>query len=115
MRQISSSSAAGLSAASAAEDELIWRMPLHKPYDKKLDSLAADMKNITGSRGAGSIIGALFIQRFVTNAAWAHIDIATTAWKPAPGSPTIPEGAAGFGVRLLNRLVADQYEDRAGK
>ena len=107
--------AEGLNAASAAEDELIWRMPLHKPYDKKLDSPAADVKNITGTRGAGSITAALFIQRFVTNKEWAHIDMATTAWKPAPGSPTIPEGAAGFGVRLLNRLVADRYEDKARK
>ena len=107
--------AGGLAGASASEDELLWRMPLHKPYDKKLDSLAADVKNITGSRGAGSIVGALFIQRFVTSSSWAHLDIATTAWKPAPGSPTIPEGASGFGVRLLNRLVADHYEDKAGK
>ena len=105
--------AAGLAGASSAEDELIWRMPLHKPYDKKLDTLAADMKNITGSRGAGSVTAALFIQRFVTSASWAHLDIASTAWKPAPGSPTIPEGASGFGVRLLNRLVAEHYEDKA--
>ena len=104
--------ASRLAAASTAEDELIWRMPLHRPYDKKLDSLAADMKNITGSRGAGSVTAALFLQRFVTNSSWAHLDIATTAWKPGPGSPTIPEGASGFGVRLLNRLVADHYEDR---
>ena len=106
--------AAGLAEASGVEDELIWRMPLHKPYDKKLDTLAADMKNITGSRGAGSVTAALFIQRFVTSASWAHLDIAPTAWKPAPGSPTIPEGASGFGVRLLNRLVADHYEDETG-
>jgi leucyl aminopeptidase len=106
--------AEGLKDASASEDELLWRMPLHKPYDKKLDSLAADVKNITGSRGAGSIVGALFIQRFVTSASWAHLDIATTAWKPS-ASPTIPEGASGFGVRLLNRLVEDRYEDKAGR
>jgi len=104
--------AVNLAAASAAEDELIWRMPLHKPYDRKLDSLAADMKNITGSRGAGSVTAALFLQRFVTNSSWAHLDIATTAWKPGPGAPTVPEGASGFGVRLLNRLVAEHYEDR---
>ena len=104
--------AANLAAASADEDEPIWRMPLHKGYDKKLDTLAADMKNITGSRGAGSVTAALFLQRFVTNASWAHLDIAPTAWKPGPGSPTIPEGASGFGVRLLNRLVAEHYEDR---
>jgi leucyl aminopeptidase len=104
--------ASNLAAAATAEDELIWRMPLHKPYDKKLDSLAADVKNITGSRNAGSVTAALFLQRFVTNKAWAHIDIAGTAWKSGPGGPTIPEGASGFGVRLLNRLVADHYEGR---
>ena len=104
--------ASGLAEASAAEDELIWRMPLHKPYDKKLDSLAADMKNITGSRGAGSVTAALFLQRFVTNSSWAHLDIAAPVWKPGPGSPTVPEGASGFGVRLLNRLVAGHYETK---
>ena len=107
--------AAGLLTASAGEDELLWRMPLHKPYDKKLDSLAADVKNITGGRAGGSVTAALFIQRFVTSGSWAHLDIAPVAWKPAPGSPTIPEGASGFGVRLLNRLVADHYEDGSGK
>jgi leucyl aminopeptidase len=104
--------AAGLLEASAAESELIWRMPLHKPYDKKLDSLAADVKNITGGRAGGSVTAALFLQRFVTNKSWAHLDIAPVAWKPGPGSPTVPEGASGFGVRLLNRLVADHYEDQ---
>jgi leucyl aminopeptidase len=104
--------ASNLAAASTSEDELLWRMPLHKPYDKKLDSLAADVKNITGNREAGSVTAALFIQRFVTNSAWAHLDIAGTAWKAPPGSPTIPEGATGFGVRLLNRLIADHYEGR---
>ena len=103
--------ASNLAAASTAEDELIWRMPLHKPYDKKLDSLIADVKNITGNRYAGSVTAGLFLQRFVTNTSWAHLDIAGTAWK-SPGSSTIPEGASGFGVRLLNRLVADCYEDR---
>ena len=102
--------ASSLAAASAAEAELIWRMPLHKPYDKKLDTLAADMKNITGSRSAGSVAAGLFLQRFVTNKCWAHLDIAGTAWQSGPGAPTIPEGASGFGVRLLNRLVADHYE-----
>ena len=103
--------ASNLAAASTAEDELIWRMPLHKPYDKKLDSLIADVKNITGNRYAGSVTAALFLQRFVTNSSWAHLDIAGTAWK-SPGSSTVPEGASGFGVRLLNRLVADSYEGR---
>ena len=102
--------ARGLEEASRTEDEPMWRMPLHKPYDKKLDSLAADMKNITGSRGAGSVTAALFLQRFVTSNSWAHLDIAAPVWKSGSGSATIPEGASGFGVRLLNRLVAERYE-----
>ena len=102
----------GLEEASRTEDELMWRMPLHKPYDKKLDTLAADMKNITGSRGAGSVTAALFLKRFVTSDSWAHLDIAAPVWKSGSGSGTIPEGATGFGVRLLNRLVADRYEGK---
>jgi len=101
--------AAGLLAASTAEDELLWRMPLPAKYEKGLESLAADMKNV-GGRPAGSITAALFIQKFVNGVPWAHLDIASTAWKKPSGAPTIPEGATGFGVRLLNRLVADRYE-----
>jgi len=84
-------------------------MPLPPQYDRMLDTLAADMKNI-GGRPGGSITAALFIQRFVNGLPWAHLDIASTAWKKPSAVPTIPEGATGFGVRLLNRLVADRYE-----
>jgi leucyl aminopeptidase len=99
-----------LLAASKAEGEPLWRMPLPPQYDKMLDSLAADMKNI-GGRAGGSITAALFIQRFIkAGLPWAHLDIASTAWKKPSSNPTIPEGASGFGVRLLNRLVADKYE-----
>ena len=96
-----------LLAASEATGEELWRMPLAAEYDKQIDSLAADMKN-TGGRPGGSITAALFIQRFVNGVPWAHLDIASTAWK-AVKNPTIPEGATGFGVRLLDQLVAD-YE-----
>ena len=99
----------GLLKASAAEGENLWRMPLPPQYDKMLDTLAADMKNI-GGRAGGSITAALFIQRFVAGLPWAHLDIASTAWKKPSTNPTIPDGATGFGVRLLNRLVTD-YED----
>jgi leucyl aminopeptidase len=101
--------AANLLAASAKEGEPLWRMPLPPQYDKNLDSLIADMKN-TGPRPGGSITAALFIQRYTNGAPWAHLDIASTAWKKGAGAPTSPEGATGYGVRLLNRMVAENYE-----
>ena len=99
-----------LLAASKATGENLWRLPLPAAYDKQIDSLAADMKNV-GARPAGSITAALFIQKFVNGLPWAHLDIASTAWKKPSSNPTIPDGATGYGVRLLNRLVADYYED----
>ncbi|HXV00924.1 MAG TPA: leucyl aminopeptidase [Caulobacteraceae bacterium] len=99
-----------LLAASKATDDVLWRMPLPDQYNKLLESGVADMKNI-GSRHGGSITAALFIQKFVNGLPWAHLDIAPTAWKPHSAVPTIPSGATGFGVRLLDRLVADHYED----
>ncbi|WP_312166027.1 leucyl aminopeptidase [Phenylobacterium sp.] len=98
-----------LLAASGVEGEPLWRMPLPAQYDKNIDSMIADMKN-TGGRPGGSITAALFIQRFVNNVPWAHLDIASTAWKKPSTVPTIPDGATGFGVRLLNRMVQDKYE-----
>ena len=86
-------------------------MPLPEAYDKLLDTAAADMKNITGVSGGGSITAAMFLKRFVNGVPWAHLDIAGTAWKKGASNPTIPEGGAGYGVRLLNRLVADGFED----
>jgi leucyl aminopeptidase len=100
--------AARLAAAGKAEGEELWRMPMGDRFDKMIDSPIADMKNIGGQFG-GSITAAQFIQRFVNKLPWAHLDIAGTAWADeARGS--IPKGATGFGVRLLNRLVADNYE-----
>jgi len=99
-----------LLAASKASADTLWRMPLPPQYEKQIESNVADMKNV-GTRQGGSITAALFIQRFVNGLPWAHLDIASTAWKPASTIPTIPNGATGFGVRLLDRLVADNYED----
>ena len=79
------------------------------PKFNHIDSAIADMKN-TGGRPGGSITAAMFIQRFVNKVPWAHLDIASTAWKKPSTVPTIPDGATGFGVRLLNRMVADRYE-----
>ena len=101
--------AANLLAASGQEGEPLWRMPLPPQYDKQIDSMIADMKN-TGGRPGGSITAAMFIQRFVNGVPWAHLDIAPIAWKKPSSIPTIPEGATGFGVRLLNRMVAEKYE-----
>jgi len=101
--------AANLAAASTASDDVLWRMPLPAQYEKGLESWVADMKNI-GPRQGGSITAALFIKKFVNGLAWAHIDMAGTAWKSGSTVPTIPSGATGFGVRLLDRLAADFYE-----
>ena len=98
-----------LLAASKASGEPLWRMPLHGGYEKQIESMIADVKNI-GGRPAGSITAALFLQKFVNETPWAHLDIASVAWKKPSSNPTIPDGASGFGVRLLNQLVADRYE-----
>ena len=102
--------AGNLIAASNTEGEPLWRMPLPGQYDKAIDSMIADMKN-TGGRPGGSITAAMFIQRFTNGVPWAHLDIAGTAWKKPSSVPTIPDGATGYGVRLLNRMVAENYED----
>jgi leucyl aminopeptidase len=101
--------AANLMAASDATGDVLWRMPLPGQYEKLIESGVADMKNV-GPRYGGSITAALFIKKFTNNLAWAHIDMASTAWKPGSTVPTIPSGATGFGVRLLDRLAAG-YED----
>ena len=101
--------AGNLLAAAGAEGEPLWRLPLPDAYNKQIDSVIADMKN-TGGRPGGSITAALFIQRFANGLPWAHLDIASTAWKKPSAIPTIPDGATGYGVRLLNRMVQDRYE-----
>ena len=100
---------ANLLAASTAENEGLWRMPLPVAYEKQIESMIADMKN-TGGRPGGSITAALFLQRYVNGVPWAHLDIASTAWKKPSTVPTSPDGATGYGVRLLNRMVQDRYE-----
>jgi leucyl aminopeptidase len=98
-----------LAAAGRAVGEKLWRLPLDDAYNQLIDSDAADVKNIAGDRGAGSIIGAQFVQRFVNKLPWAHLDIAGVAWSKKD-TPTVPKGATAFGVRLLDRFVADYYE-----
>ena len=97
-----------LTAAGYASGEKLWRMPLGPAYDKIIESRFADIKN-SGGRPAGSITAAQFLQRFVNDVPWAHIDIAGVAL----GSPTTETNTAwssGFGVALLDRLVRDAFE-----
>jgi leucyl aminopeptidase len=95
--------------AARAEDEGAWRMPLGKAYDDMLKSRIADMKNV-GGRPAGSITAAQFLARFVKDGTpWIHLDIAGVASVKAD-TAYAPQGATGWGVRALNRLVADRYE-----
>ncbi|AAW71218.1 Leucyl aminopeptidase [Wolbachia endosymbiont strain TRS of Brugia malayi] len=91
-------------------NEKLWRFPMNETYDKIIDSPIADVQNIapTGS-GGDSIMAAQFLQRFVNDTCWAHLDIAGTAWHEK-GTDISPKGAVGFGVRLLNKLVEKYYE-----
>jgi leucyl aminopeptidase len=98
-----------LVAAGKQVGEKLWRMPLAEAYDKMIDSDAADVKNI-GGREAGSITAAQFLQRFVNSLPWAHLDIAGTTWSKKD-APTVPKGATAFGLRLLDRFVAEHYEE----
>ena len=99
-----------LSDAGQEVDEKVWRMPLSDAYDKKINCAIADMKNI-GGRDAGSTTAAQFLQRYVNKVPWAHLDIAGTAWADK-GKPTVPKGGTGWGVRMLDRLVANHYEGK---
>ena len=96
--------------ASKNVNEKVWRLPLHKNYDKLMDSPIADVQNINYAGGAGSITAAQFLQRFVTNKTpWAHLDIAGMAFSKKAANLN-PGGATGFGVRLLNYMIKEYYE-----
>jgi len=91
-------------------EEKLWRMPLHKNYDKLMDSKNADVQNINYVGGAGSTTAAQFLQRFIINKTpWAHLDIAGMAFSKYGGALN-SRGATGFGVRLLNQLIEENYE-----
>lgn len=98
-----------LLAAAEQTGELLWRLPLGKAYEKHIKSDIADMKNVGRGREAGSTAGAVFLQQFVGNVPWAHLDIAGVAWT-SRDLPLAGKGATGFGVRLLDRLVARVFE-----
>jgi leucyl aminopeptidase len=97
-----------LTQAGVETGEKVWRLPLGPEYDKMIDSKFADMKN-TGGRFGGSITAAQFIQRFVGKTPWAHLDIAGTGFS-SPSSDINKSWGSGWGVRLLDRLVAEHYE-----
>ncbi|HEX4158121.1 MAG TPA: leucyl aminopeptidase [Rhizomicrobium sp.] len=95
--------------AARAVGEPAWRLPLGDGYDKLLKSKIADMKNI-GGPNAGSITAAQFLQRFVNKTPWAHLDIAGVAWQDGEHKELAPSWGTGWGVRVLDRLIADNYE-----
>ena len=96
--------------AGAKVEEKLWRMPLHENYDKLMNSKNADMQNINYVGGAGSTTAAQFLQRFILNKTpWAHLDIAGMAFSKYGGALN-SGGATGFGVRLLNQLIEENYE-----
>ncbi|MBY0510345.1 MAG: leucyl aminopeptidase [Rhodospirillaceae bacterium] len=97
-----------LIAAGQAVSERLWRLPMGDEYDRDLKSPIADMKNIGGPR-AGAITAAQFLQRFVKDVPWAHLDIAGVVWNDK-GTPLAAGGSTGWGVRLLNRFITDNYE-----
>ena len=98
-----------ISAAGTESGDPVWRMPLGDAYNKLIDSPIADIKNV-GPREAGSITAAQFLQRFVEEGVeWAHIDIAGMVWAAKPGA-TWEKGATGYGVRLMNQFIADNFE-----
>ncbi|WND02340.1 leucyl aminopeptidase [Temperatibacter marinus] len=97
-----------LYAAGTVTGDKVWRMPVHDDYDKLINTHTADMKNI-GGKGAGSITAAQFLKRYTNGVPWCHIDIAGTVWSDK-GLPLSEKGGTGFGVRLLDRFVADNHE-----
>ncbi len=102
--------AAKLLKAGDDVNEPMWRLPLTENYDKCMDSDVADVKNISASGGAGTITAGQFLQRFVNDTPWAHIDIAFMAWDKAGNKPLCEKGATGYGVRLLNKYIKDSFE-----
>jgi leucyl aminopeptidase len=98
-----------ITSAGRSAGEAVWRLPLGDGYDKAIKSKIADMKNIGGPH-AGSITAAQFLQRFVNKTPWAHLDIAGVAWQDGEHRELAPSWGTGWGVRVLDRLIADNYE-----
>ena len=99
-----------MEAASTATGEKLWRMPLDEVWKKEVESAIADVQNMGKSRYAGSCTAAAFLEHFIQDGqAWAHMDIAGTAWRKSD-QPTVPKFGTGFGVRVLDALIAENYE-----
>jgi leucyl aminopeptidase len=96
--------------AGATVGELVWRLPLHAEYKELMKGTVADLTNAAPKRKAGSITAAAFLEEFIEDARWAHIDIAGTAWDV--GRPYLGRGASGYGVRLLVELARSFAESR---
>jgi leucyl aminopeptidase len=92
-------------AAAEHSGELAWRLPLHPEYKELTNGTIADLTNAAAKRKAGTIYAASFLEEFVDEVPWAHLDIAGTAWDT--GREYVGKGASGFGVRLLVRLARD--------
>jgi leucyl aminopeptidase len=103
--------AEALAKSAARTGEKVWRMPLGDEYDKMINCDIADMQNVGEGREAGSTTAAQFLQRFVNDVPWVHLDIAGVAWQNKQITPLAPKGAVGWGVRLLNDWIAENYED----
>jgi leucyl aminopeptidase len=95
--------AAEVSEAGERSGELTWRLPLHPEYKELMKGKVADLSNLASKRKAGTITAGSFLEEFVGETPWAHVDIAGTAWDV--GRPYVGSGASGFGVRLLVELA----------
>ncbi len=95
--------AAAVTSAGEATGELLWRLPLHPEYKELMKGTVADLSNLGKKRKAGTITAASFLEEFVGETPWAHLDIAGTAWDI--GREYVGNDANGFGVRLLVELA----------
>jgi len=99
-------------AAGEQVGELCWELPLCDTYNEQINSRFADMQNIGAERSAGSSMGGIFLQRFVQKQTkWVHMDIAGVA-HPKKAIGPLTDGASGFGIRLLDRMIGEKFESR---
>ena len=98
--------AAEVEGAGETSGELTWRLPLHPEYKAMMKGTVADLSNLGSKRKAGTITAASFLEEFVGETPWAHVDIAGTAWDV--GREYTGNDASGFGVRLLVELARQQ-------
>jgi leucyl aminopeptidase len=92
-----------IAAAGERSGEIVWRLPLHEEYDELIKGKYGDLDNAPEARKAGTIVGGAFLKNFVGDTAWAHLDIAGSAWEL--DREYVGKGASGYGVRLLVELA----------